>query len=214
MVASQRTAFYLQQFTENPRTPTDIFTARHITPNIRSSLLPKLCIRVNTHITDYTQKHSELQNIRSTLRLNGFPTGTAFLMSRRQRSQNIQYNHFTSILYIKGTSEKFKRVLNEAGLKVAMKPISIFGGILQDPSALRKNLVYQVPCFNCDFVYIGQAKRDLKSRLAEHKLAIKNQGPEKSALREHSIQFDHLAHLYSLFDHWNYSLIIGITRKF
>ena len=42
MVASPHTAFYLPQFTENPRTPTDIFTTRHITPNIRSSLLPKL----------------------------------------------------------------------------------------------------------------------------------------------------------------------------
>ena len=38
----------------------------------------------------------------------------------------------------------------------------------------------------------GQTKRDHKSRLAEHKLAIKNEEPEKSALCEHSIQFDHL----------------------
>ena len=41
------------------------------------------------------------------------------------------------------------------------------------------------------FIYIGQTKWDLKSRLAKHKLAIKNQEPEKSALCEHSIQFDH-----------------------
>ena len=31
-----------------------------------------------------------------------------------------------------------------------------------------------------------------ESRLAEHKLAIRNQEPEKSALCEHSIQFDRL----------------------
>ena len=35
-------SFYLPQFTENPHTPTEIFTIRHIIPNIRSSLLPKL----------------------------------------------------------------------------------------------------------------------------------------------------------------------------
>ena len=50
----------------------------------------------------------------------------------------------------------------------------------------------EVPCFDCDFVYIEQTKRDLKSRLAEHKLTIRNQEPEKSVLCEHSIQFDHL----------------------
>ena len=82
-------------------------------------------------------------------------------------------------------------------MKVAMKPIHTIGRILpspKDPLTLEEKscLVYQVPCFDCDFVYIGQTKRDLKSRLAEHKLAIRNQEPEKSALCEHSIQFDHL----------------------
>ena len=153
--------------------------------------------RVNTHITDNTQKNSELQNIRSTLRLNGFPTRTTFLTSRQPRSQNTRYNHFTSIPYIQGTSEKIRRVLNEAGVKVAIKPIHTIGRILpspKDPLTLEEKscLVYQVPCFDCDFVYIGQTKRDLKSRIAEHKLAIRNQEPEKSALCEHSIQFDHL----------------------
>jgi len=34
-------------------------------------------------------------------------------------------------------------------------------------------------------------RRDLKSRLAEHKRAIKYHRPEKSALYEHSITMDH-----------------------
>ena len=54
-----------------------------------------LLSKVTTDITDNKQKHSELQNIRSTLRLNGFPTRTTFLTSRQPRSQNRQYNHFT-----------------------------------------------------------------------------------------------------------------------
>ena len=62
--------------------------------------------------------------------------------------------------------------------------------------------MYQVSCFNCDFVYIGQTKQDLKSRLAEPKFAIKNQEPAKSALCEHSIQFDYLID-------WN-----TVTQKF
>ena len=54
---------------------------------------------------------------------------------------------------------------------------------------------------DCNFVYIGQTKRDLKSRLAEHKLAIKNQEPKKSALCEHYMRFDHLID-------WNNSKIL------
>ena len=131
------------------------------------------------------------------MRLNGFPARTTFLTSRQPRSENTQYDHFTFIPYIQGTSEKVRRVLNETGVKVAMKPVHTIGRILpspKDPLTLEEKscLVYQVPCFNCDFVYIEQSKRNLKSRLTEHKLAIKNQEPEKSALCEHSVKFDHL----------------------
>jgi len=52
-------------------------------------------------------------------------------------------------------------------------------------------IVYQVLRHDCDSVYIGQTKRDLKSRLAEHKRAIKYQRLEKSALCEHFITMKH-----------------------
>ena len=45
---------------------------------------------------------------------------------------------------------------------------------------------------DCSFVYIGQTKRDLTSRLDEHKRAIKNQRPDLSALCEHYITMDHI----------------------
>ena len=38
---------------------------------------------------------------------------------------------------------------------------------------------------------MGQIKRDLKSRVAEHKRAVKIAEPEKSALCEHLMLFDH-----------------------
>ena len=136
-----------------------------------------LLTRVNAHITDKIQKHSELQNIRNTLRLNKFPTRTTFLTSSRQQSQNTQYNHFASIPYIQITLEKVRRILNEAEVKVAVRPVRTTGQILpsKDPQNPEEKIcvVYQVPCSDCNFVYIGQTKRDLKSRLAEHKLAIK-----------------------------------------
>ena len=53
-------------------------------------------------------------------------------------------------------------------------------------------LVYQVPCRDCSFVHIGQTKHDLKSRLDEHKKAIKNQRPDLSAVWEHFITMDHI----------------------
>ena len=65
-------------------------------------------------------------------------------------------------------------------------------------------IIYQLPC-HCSFVYIGQTKQDLKSRLSEHKRAIKYQRPEKSALCEHSITLDHIID-------WNEATILSAEK--
>ena len=52
-------------------------------------------------------------------------------------------------------------------------------------------IIYEIPCLDCNFVYIGQAKWDLQSRLTERKRAILNQKPEQSALCVHAMEFDH-----------------------
>ena len=78
------------------------------------------------------------------MRLNRFPTKSTFLTFERPRSQNIQYNHFTSIPYIQDTSEKVRRVLNEAVVIIVMKPVHTICGILpspKDPLTLEKKLL-------------------------------------------------------------------------
>ena len=77
-----------------------------------------------------------------------------------------------------------------------MKPVKTFGSILtspKDPIAEheKSRLVYKILFADCEFVYVGQTKRDLKSRVAEHKRVVKNTEPEKSALYEHLMLFDH-----------------------
>ena len=64
--------------------------------------------------------------------------------------------------------------------------------MIRKKSYCKACLVYQVPCRDCSIVYIGQTKRDLKSRLDEHIRAIKNQRPDLSALCKHSITLDHI----------------------
>ena len=77
-----------------------------------------------------------------------------------------------------------------------MKPVKTIGNILTSPKDSiaeheKNRLVYKIPCADCEFVYVGQTKRDLKSRVAEHKRAVKNVEPEKTALCKHLMLFDH-----------------------
>ena len=44
--------------------------------------------------------------------------------------------------------------------------------------------IYQVPCFDCEKVYIGESARPLKTRIREHKNDIKK-GDTKNAIFNH-----------------------------
>ena len=121
-------------FTKSLLSLTDICTIHHIIPNTRKLTVVKtLFNRVNTRISDNKLKHREQLHIHSTLQLNGFPTWTTFLSPRKACSQDSPYKHFTSIPYVQGISEKIRRVLNEAGVNVAMRPVHTIRHVLPLP---------------------------------------------------------------------------------
>ena len=98
-----------------------------------------------------------------------------------------------------------------------MKLVPTISGILPSPKnpltfEEKSCLVYQAPCFDCNFVYIGQTKRNRRSHLAKHKLAFKNQEPEKSTLCKYSVQFDHLIDLNKFESFKNRVLLFKMTH--
>ena len=57
------------------------------------------------------------------------------------------------------------RILNEAGVKVALKSVKTIGNILmspKDPIAEheKSRLVYKIPCADCEFVYVGRGANE------------------------------------------------------
>ena len=49
----------------------------------------------------------------------------------------------------------------------------------------RKEVVYQIPCQDCDSVYIGETGRSLGKRITEHKCAVKT-GDRKNGVAVHA----------------------------
>ena len=133
-----------------------------------------------------------------TLTLTGFPRRFSCLALKEKPSRPTNsFKSFTCLSYIHCTTDKIQRVLNDVGVGVAMRLFVTIGEPLPSPKhPLEVNeitgIIYHVPCHNYPFVYFGQIKPDLKSRLSEHKRAIEYQRPEKYALSEHSITLDHI----------------------
>ena len=164
---------------------------------------------IHTSRTAMTKQH--LTNA-TTLMLNGFPRSFSCLaLKDKPRRPTNSFKSSTCLLH--GTTDNIQRtVLNDVGVRVAIRPFVTIGKSLVFPTnPLDVNeitdIVYQVLCHDCPFDYIGLSKRNLKSRLSEQKRAINYQRPEKSALCKHFIILDHIID-------WNKATILSTEKDY
>jgi len=80
-----------------------------------------------------------------------------------------------------------------------------------DHISFKNNVIYRVDCVcvcnNCETTYVGQTKRQLRTRIKEHINNIKLDQSKHSVISEHIIKFN-----YS-FD-WENTKILDIESKF
>ena len=67
---------------------------------------------------------------------------------------------FAIVPYIQGIAEPIRRVLNDCGIKVALKPFQTLGHIFAKPkdrvpTVQKTHAVYSLPCGDCEKVYLG-----------------------------------------------------------
>ena len=93
-------------------------------------------------------------------------------------------------------TEPIKRVLQQVGEGVVMKPVCVLFCIFCKPKDKvldkeKSSHVYHMSCRECDAVHIGKTGRSLESRKREHIDAVKNFDLKKSALCQHVAENDH-----------------------
>ncbi|KAM0737155.1 hypothetical protein ACS0PU_000248 [Formica fusca] len=55
----------------------------------------------------------------------------------------------------------------------------------------RQNVIYKIDCNDCDASYVGQTRRQLNTRITEHKNHIRRNASNHSVITEHRINFNH-----------------------
>ena len=97
---------------------------------------------------------------------------------------------------IQGIAELIRKVLNNCGIKVSLKPFQTLGHIFgkpknRVPTDQKTHAEYYIPCGGCEKVYLGQTKRQFCTRLKEHQRAVSNFNSSKSAVAEHVCETSH-----------------------
>ena len=68
------------------------------------------------------------------------------------------------------------------------------------------NVIYKIPCKDCNSIYIGQTGKDIDSRIAQHKYSIRT-GQASNSLFVHLRDFGHRIN-------WNLSSVICKSNNF
>ena len=92
--------------------------------------------------------------------------------------------------YVRGVSEKMEKVCAPLGLKAIFRPQMTLRSIVMQvkqktPMERKRNVVYEVPCRDCQLTYIGETTRTMKKRMTENKYAVKT-GDSKNGIAMHA----------------------------
>ena len=144
-------------------------------------------------ICNQEEKANEDKIIFEQLKENNYPTSVI-----KKCHQKINNNpdvtierppvKYVKAPYIKGPSEKISKILRPHSIVLANKPSNSLRASLckvkDQLNILEKNsVVYKIPCSDCNNVYIGETRKELKFRLHEHQLNV-----EKNYLQSQIVQ--------------------------
>ena len=120
---------------------------------------------------------------------------------------------FVSIPYKQGLPARLNPILAPHKLRIASKSnhtVRSFLPPLKDPIPMlqRSQLIYQIPCGTCNFVYIGQTKNSLEKRLKQHKYDVKKHNVANNSLANH-VYSECPGHVIN----WEQAQIIGNESK-
>ena len=179
------------------------FTSHHH-PRVKTGTV-KCLVRRAEKICDKENKGKEITHIRNTFLKNGYPKqlvsrilGTpAGQQTRTTENEDTTTNKPASLFlpYIQSLSEKIQTACMKIGVRTIFKSQGTLRQRLmkvkiKDPELKKKEVVYKIPCRDCDAAYIGETGRSLQKRIAEHKYAVKTNN-RKNGIAVHAWDNDH-----------------------
>lgn len=171
----------------------------------KKAVVLSLFDRIETHFAknDEEGREKERNYLYEALRANGysarFITNTLqrALHKRSQQKPDAETPKATAVIpYVQGLSEQLSRELRKIGIRVVSKSTSwqwtLCAGIKDTvPDEKKKGIVYLISCSDCDSRYVGETKRSVKVRVAEHERHTRSGRTTESAVAEHVWNCDH-----------------------
>ena len=127
------------------------------------------CMRNRAHqLCDDSHKQAELHHLEEVFIANGYPGRTVkktLSSTTKIREKDTEEDSAKPMFlsYVRGVSEKLEKVCAPLGVKTIFRPQQTLRSKLMQvrqrtPKEKKRNIVYEVPCRDCQLTYIGDEK--------------------------------------------------------
>ena len=180
------------------------FTSHHPLHH-KLGVIRTLLDRMDRVVTEDEDKRHEEETIKKALSMCGYPSWTFDKVkttmqnkqqkaSKKKKDTSQKSRGMAVIPYVQGVAEKVSRAFKKHDIATAMRPHTSLRKLLVHPKDKidpmdKTDCIYEIPCKNCDYIYIGETGRKFSTRLKEHKkeaeqLASKNQNFTREARKQ------------------------------
>nr|VZI14967.1 unnamed protein product [Spirometra erinaceieuropaei] len=146
----------------------------------KRSCVRTLYRRVETHCSEPEDKVAELQYLRRVFKANGYPRNFVdrCIRKRDERPNRTDTKSWRALPYVKNVSEAVGRLLAPLGVGVAPTPEATIRRLVMKPKDPLPRLetsgvVYRIWCSCGQSNYVGETRRQLRTRMAEHAAAVR-----------------------------------------
>ena len=170
----------------------------------KESVISSLLSRAENIVSNEDDKIAEKQRVISVLHANNYSKKMIQKVQRklerdttRERTgEEEELVGHISLPYVKGVSETLRRIFSKNKIRCTFYTKDTIRNALSHPKDpvdknKQNNIVYKIPCDDCNAVYIGESKRTLEKRASEHERAVRNGDLEKNKIAHHCWTSDH-----------------------
>ena len=183
------------------------FTSHHLARG-KKSVITSLFGRAKNIISNPSDQEKEENHLTAVLQANGYPkkfiknTIRASQLPRQSVNNDNTENQEQvapvriNLPYVKGTSEKLKRIFNDHNIDCTFYTATTLCILLlhvKEPVPLeqRNNIVYKYDCKDCESVYFGESKRTIAERTKEHTRAVRAADTRRYETADHCWKYNH-----------------------
>ena len=162
----------------------------------KESVISSLLSRADNIVSKEEDKNTEKQRVISVLHANNYSEKMIQKVQRKletdkKRETNEEEKDDPigkiSLPYVKGTSEIIQRILSKHNIRCTFYAKDTIRNALCHPKdpvqkSEQNNIVYKIPCNDCNAIYIGESKRSMQTRAKEQDRAVRNGDVEKIRL--------------------------------